>query len=142
MTQTKAISELFAEPERLVDLIVPALKGNVSIDKKTLEPFLSSVDLMKEKTRIKALWYLLGKKAVELSSERVDGDQVGVSAIKLADALRITKGQSDGAVNALKQEGMITVFAKRGKEVLYHIPDHMVTSAMEVVQGEKSKKSP
>ncbi len=137
ITRANTINDLFAEPKELLDSIVPALKSKVSIDQKTLEPALSSADVIKEKTRIKALWYLLAKKAVELSPEAAKGDQIGMSAIKLADALRLTKGQSDGAVNTLKREGVITVFTKRGKEVLYHIPDHMVETAIKIVQEKK-----
>ncbi len=132
------INELFEKnPESLVDILIPFLKGKISIVEETKEPHLST-DLVKEKTRMKVLYYLLGKKVVALSFPGIDMKQIGISATDLANVLSITKGQVDGIFHSLKKERFIEILNQDKKQergrVSYHIPNHKVLIVMEILQ--------
>ena len=128
------IKELYEEPEELIDVIVPLLKGRVSIDEGTKEPFLAT-DLLTEKSRIVILLYMLGKKAVFFSFSDLDPDRYGASAKGVAESLCMSKGQADGAFNTLKQEGIIEVFHRgKRKEVFYNIPNRRVLQAVKIIE--------
>ena len=132
-----SIKDLYEESRGLIDVVVPFLKGRVSVDEKTKELHLAS-DLLDEKSRIKVLLYMLGKKVVALSVSDLDSGpgQCAASAKSTIASLHISKGQADGAFQALKREGMIEVF-DRGKkgEVFYHIPDYRVLQAIKIVEN-------
>ena len=142
MGSTKhTINELFEKnPESLVDILIPFLKGKISIVEETKEPHLST-NLMKENARIKVLYYLLGKKVVALSFPGIDMKPVGISAIDLANVLSITKGQVDGIFHSLKKERVIEILnqdkKQEGKKVSYHIPNHKVLMVMEILQAKE-----
>ena len=128
------IEDLYEEnPDTLINIIVSFLKGRVSIIKETKEPTLSA-EIIQENTRTKILYYLLGKKIIALSFPDADSGQHGASATTISSALHLSKGSADGLFYNLRNERIIEEMGKKGREVLYHIPNHKV---LDVVQSLK-----
>ena len=134
-----AINELYGKPKDITELVVPILKGKVFIDEATREISIAP-DVVSEKTRIKVLLYLLGKKVIKANFPNLSIDQYGTSAKDVIKPLYISKAQSDGAFNTLKNEngGIIDALERNGKEVLYHIPNHKVLDVVNTLRDNKN----
>ena len=139
---TVNIHDLYSkDPSSLLDILIPSLKNKVSIDPTTMKPSLS-VDLLKKKPKEKCLYYLLGHCVIEFSSDFTSSDQslLGVSAATAKTDLNLSKGETDGAFNTLRNDKLIERCGKNSRHVMYRIPNHRILEVLKLLKIEDGQE--